>query len=307
MSIPKMKFIPASDRKTEIRLEAIAREKLERMNRKIYATLSPRERELLEDYNAKRAPEDMARELAILREEAEVTQRQLNAKARFNHFKNWEYECNKADWYRKNAKDQHMGKFALSGLVNKKELDSSQVLAVSIDLGLNGSGVAHWNYKGRLLHAFYAKVRKIHRQNYNRYVAPVKAIEYPYGDPGVMNPKGTFNWPLMSASLFVIEAPKIYPERLQKGDPQDIIDLAKVVGAFHFAYDNCPGTNRVHDVQPYVWKGSIDKKVTERRVKKRLTERELECVELPSADSLDHNVWDAIGIGLYAFTDRWFK
>lgn len=53
---------------------------------------------------------------------------------------------------------------------------------------------------------------------------------------------------------------------------------------------------------PHEWEGAL-KRTGETdpivdRVKSRLSKRELGRVELPSAKSLQHNVWDSVGIGL---------
>ena len=62
-----------------------------------------------------------------------------------------------------------------------------------------------------------------------------------------------------------------------------------------------PYSKSILHVTPAQWKGQTPKKVTEQRARKALTWDELVAVELPSARSLHHNVWDAVGIGLW----RW--
>lgn len=55
-------------------------------------------------------------------------------------------------------------------------------------------------------------------------------------------------------------------------------------------------------IEPTKWKGSVKKDITHARIKKRLSPVELELYETQTAEtaeSLKHNVLDAIGIGLY--------
>jgi hypothetical protein len=54
-------------------------------------------------------------------------------------------------------------------------------------------------------------------------------------------------------------------------------------------------------VTPHQWKGSIDAELMVERVHGRLSQEETEKVALPSAKSKGHNVWDAIGVGLWYF------
>jgi len=52
-------------------------------------------------------------------------------------------------------------------------------------------------------------------------------------------------------------------------------------------------------VLPYEWKKQVPKSISSRRSEDALSEDERERVALPSAKGLAHNVWDAVGIGLY--------
>lgn len=92
----------------------------------------------------------------------------------------------------------------------------------------------------------------------------------------------------------VIERPKIYGSFSKfKGDQNDLLDIAAVVGAI------CAKVNAVNVVTflPSDWKGQQPKEVTQRRVKLTLSDAEWAKVKLPQK-SLEHNVYDAIGIGL---------
>jgi len=90
-----------------------------------------------------------------------------------------------------------------------------------------------------------------------------------------------------------IELPQVYTRGLSKGDPNDLIQLAVIVGMIA---DSHP---MVSIYLPRQWKGQTPKDVMTRRIKGKLTDEELACIVLPTQRSLQHNVWDAIGIGLH--------
>lgn len=82
-------------------------------------------------------------------------------------------------------------------------------------------------------------------------------------------------------------------------DPNDLVDLAFFGGinlgrmlAFH------PGASSKR-YKPAEWKGQVPKAVMNRRVVRRLTDEEHSRIERPGALSLEHNILDAVGIGLY--------
>ena len=94
----------------------------------------------------------------------------------------------------------------------------------------------------------------------------------------------------------VIECPQIYPGIRSKGNPNNLIAVAFEAGRISGLVR---GTVRV--VKPKEWKGSIKKEVMLKRILGRLTEPELaliKAINLPK--STEHNVVDAIGIGLFA-------
>lgn len=96
----------------------------------------------------------------------------------------------------------------------------------------------------------------------------------------------------------VVEFPKVYPAAQQKGDQNDLLRLAAVAGAC-MTRVTVFGERRF--VFPREWKGTIDPDAfIERRIKPALAAEEHARIELPSAKSLSHNVYDAIGIGLWA-------
>lgn len=92
----------------------------------------------------------------------------------------------------------------------------------------------------------------------------------------------------------VIELPRIYPAARQKGDQNDLIQLATVAGAVVGRVL----ARHVEFIYPRTWKGTINADVMTERITERLTADESTRVEKCPA-SLSHNVYDAIGIGLH--------
>jgi hypothetical protein len=103
------------------------------------------------------------------------------------------------------------------------------------------------------------------------------------------------------------EWPRVYRAGQAKAgaDPNDLLLLSGVdVGVA------CLLGCASRSVEPREWKGTLGEVVdsatgvtvylVEERVRKRLSPAELAVVELPSAASLAHNVWDAAGLGLHA-------
>lgn len=95
--------------------------------------------------------------------------------------------------------------------------------------------------------------------------------------------------------LVVIEVPRFYQH--DHKDPNDLIDLAVNVGQFkrHFELQRC----RVKLIWPRSWKGNIAKELMTKRILGKLTVYELARMPVrPRARTHDHNMVDAVGIGL---------
>lgn len=95
---------------------------------------------------------------------------------------------------------------------------------------------------------------------------------------------------LFDAARVVIECPQVYARG--KGDPNDLIDLARVVGALETLSRDCVV------VRPRTWKGTLPKKIHHERVLKELTTEERAV--LGTKKKIDHNILDAVGLGLWA-------
>lgn len=102
----------------------------------------------------------------------------------------------------------------------------------------------------------------------------------------------------LEAHHVVYERMQVYAGQRQKGDQNDLIELAEIGGgmAALLASTSTP-------LRPREWKGQVPKDVLEGRVRKRLSEQELALTEArleAYPASLRHNGWDAVGIGLWA-------
>lgn len=109
---------------------------------------------------------------------------------------------------------------------------------------------------------------------------------------------------LEKADIVIVEKPQVYQQRMWKGDPNDLIDLAIVVGGI---VANTRPTVIVRTVTPNQWKGQTPKDVTDARTRRTLTKRgEQSALQNPvvlgkpkgAPDNLLHNMIDAIAIGL---------
>lgn len=100
----------------------------------------------------------------------------------------------------------------------------------------------------------------------------------------------------------VVELMASYAFGEQKGDQNDLIELAVIGGEVAGRY---PSAQHIY-VKPYEWKGQTPKDISARRTEKELARRG--CIEpleqglesLGRAQKLAHNVYDAVGIWLYA-------
>ena len=94
----------------------------------------------------------------------------------------------------------------------------------------------------------------------------------------------------------VVEFPRTYGGRASRGSTDDLLSLAALVGTIAAWFN----TSRI--VQPQEWKGGTPKKISMKRTIEHLSEAELDLIDWTDCPaSLRHNVWDAVGIGLFAF------
>lgn len=155
---------------------------------------------------------------------------------------------------------------------------------VTIDPGLHKVAYAIWNERGTLLGA--GLVNHSH-------------------DPGIPRAqkwRDVAEWTDVACTLdsgeqvvLVIEIPQIYnTHEAKKKDPNDLIDLAGVVGAI--ASKICVGYVDWSPL-PREWKGQLPKEISVKRVEEKLSAKEKILIKWP-AKSLRHNVYDALHLGL---------
>jgi hypothetical protein len=150
-------------------------------------------------------------------------------------------------------------------------------MLVSIDPGSTAAGVAVWK-KNTLRTAFLARGKT--------------------WEATALDIIDTLNEKLLWPTSVVIEVPQVYMPKYTKGDPnRSLTPLFLQAGALLGAF----GLRVKHQtVLPKEWKKQTPKPIMTARVKERLSEQELGRVVLPRAKSLHHNIWDGIGIGLFA-------
>jgi len=98
---------------------------------------------------------------------------------------------------------------------------------------------------------------------------------------------GTVTW---SSKTAVIEFPQVYQET---PNPNDIVKLAAGCGAYTAVLQS--QGFEVSWVKPKDWKGTVPKDIMLKRILAKIDPSEYTCIEKPK----DHNVIDAIGVGLW--------
>jgi hypothetical protein len=101
-------------------------------------------------------------------------------------------------------------------------------------------------------------------------------------------------------NALVLEHMVVYPLPRMKGDPNDLLALAVLEGVFL----GLPvPTSGVHLLPARAWKGQVPKEVIRDRIEAALAQPEREVLKGALAGvngSVRHNVYDAVGLGLYA-------
>jgi len=152
---------------------------------------------------------------------------------------------------------------------------------LAVDPGIRGSGVAFF-LDGVLQKARYIK---------SPMIAGNRAIE------AAGMAEQIFDLYRDDVDILALEWPQVYTQGKLKGDPADLLPLAAIGASLVCLYK--PST--VFSYLPEQWKGQLPKgEVYEARLKAHLQISELTTIDTESCPkSLQHNVLDAIGIGLH--------
>lgn len=112
-------------------------------------------------------------------------------------------------------------------------------------------------------------------------------------------------WMAGAPDLVLVEMPRWYPHE-RRIDVNDLLDLSVVVGEIR---EHFRRLCKVEFVWPRTWKGTVPKEVMSQRIYEALTADEI--ARLPkravrrgrphkgNAKDVDHNILDAVGLGLW--------
>lgn len=143
---------------------------------------------------------------------------------------------------------------------------------LGIDPGLNACGVAIYDTETKTVESVFTVRTKITLSTLAlRVLSVCGEISYLTGSE--------------TLDLVVIEKPQVYQGALQKGDPNDLIDLTVLVGAL------VQGSRRSEILltTPRQWKGQVPKNIHHKRIRKRL----------PDLGRCSKDAMDAVGLCLY--------
>lgn len=164
-------------------------------------------------------------------------------------------------------------------------------MLVSIDPGLRSCGVAIWR-KTQLYHAAHVKSLGREEEVAEQWLLMADTLWN-----HVIETSRKVGARTEDRVTIAIEKPQVYARSRSKGDPNDLINLAGVVGAITELLGRSFDA-KVVAYLPAEHKGNVPKEVTADRMFQRLTDMEKGRLVLP-AKSLQHNVFDAVWIGLY--------
>lgn len=160
-------------------------------------------------------------------------------------------------------------------------------MIIAIDPGSRGSGVAQL-VDGRLYSAWYVPGPAVAQPS----TLPTGTILVRGADGSSQEVRCT------TPRKLAIELPQVYRPGRAPGNPNDLIQVAVVAGAWgregqRLGYE-------VEFIQPARWKGQAPKPVIRDRIRAALDAEELACIEAPALTRGGADVWDAIGIALWS-------
>lgn len=154
---------------------------------------------------------------------------------------------------------------------------------LAVDPGIRGCGVALFDDINGLMNATYVKNPATKGNTLNEVVSLVREVG--------------FFFPQYGVSELVVEQPCIYAhERFKEKDPNDLLPLRAIGGALAMFYES---PANIVQYFPPEWKQNMPKGAGfEKRVMDRLTGSERANIK-DHPRSIMHNVFDAIGLGLF--------
>lgn len=160
---------------------------------------------------------------------------------------------------------------------------------IAIDPGVHSMAIAVFAYDGVLLDAWNEAVPAPSWQ------LP-RLLEY-WGSPSVRLVSWLQIHVRLERNRIVGERQVVYPgAKGLKTNPNDLLDLAMCAGAFYGALCVDMAAS-LQLVEPAEWKAQVPKDITRKRIEGILTTSEK--VNIKKGGEM-HNVYDAIGIGLFA-------
>lgn len=150
---------------------------------------------------------------------------------------------------------------------------------LTVDPGLRGCGVAYF-VGPELKWAGYPENPEKKKRGPEAWFAIAEAIYFKFKDLEYR------------VDEYVCEIPQVY--RQSKGDPNDLIEISGVAAAVGALFP----CDTVSGYKPREWKGQIKKELHHPRIIAQLSPEEMTRIAEPRKTLL-HNVYDAIGIGLY--------
>lgn len=151
---------------------------------------------------------------------------------------------------------------------------------LTIDPGLTGTGIATWD-GGELQ---FARVVTTEPGDFLVRVREIVDRVRPYSYTGRS---------VLEQRHIVIEQPQTYRGRADKGDGNDLIKLANLVGALLTL------TEYGEIVLPSKWKNQAPADVVEARCRKKLGAIELGRCMIPKSRKQQTDLWHAVGLGLW--------
>lgn len=165
---------------------------------------------------------------------------------------------------------------------------------IAIDPGVHSMAIAVFGDGGVLLDAWNEESKSAFKIDVNLSVA--EQIER-WGSPSVRLINRLQSHVRLERNRIVGERQVVYPgAKGLKTNPNDLLDLAMCAGAFYGALCvDMVATLTV--VEPAEWKAQVPKDITRKRIETLLGSTEKMLIKKGGEM---HNVYDAIGIGLFA-------